>query len=78
MTEKLLTRTIITRNLFKQADLADIRIDWFDVIERELGSASSEFKIKFEITGAVYAFVVDNAMNEIELNSYINTLLAKF
>lgn len=75
MTEKLLTRTIITRNLFKQADLAAITIDWFEVVERELGSTSSEHKVKFEIKGTIYVFVVHTSMNEVELRSYINTML---
>lgn len=77
MTEALLTRTIITRNLFKQADLAGFVIRWFEVVEHELGSTSSEFKTKLEIGGVVYVFVVHNTLSESDLKNTLYKMLKR-
>ena len=75
MPQSLLTRTIITRNLFKQADLAGLVIDGFDVAAKETGSVAIEYKVKLESAGVVYVFIVHNTMAEGDLKDYLKGML---
>ncbi len=75
MTKSLLTRTMVTRVLFEQAKMAKVLVSWFYISEKERGSVSSEFKVRLDIAGNHYIFVVDNEMPLGELEEYLLDLM---